>query len=222
MIKEKVLVALISLLTTFVSIACFSPYKPQDFPGLPDGGNQPAEEVDDLFLYNEETGITIFHTNDIRYSTPYGYTLWRLNDTESPGDFTSRTATLSKPLGDTAAGYGLIFCYSTVEGIGNVFLTVMINNNRQYAIGRVVNGVYESIEWWAFSEALNGGKGVPNTIRIQYSNDTELFTLFLNGSSVRTFADTKHRLTAGKNGYVVVISPLDKFPATSVRVLFEE
>jgi hypothetical protein len=102
-------------------------------------------------------------------------------------------------------------------------LTVMLNNNRQYAVGKVVAGKYESLQWWTVSSFINAGSGPVNTINVSYDTVLERFTLKINGGSALIFTDDEEpKHSGGDNGYIAVISPLDRFDqGEAVDVYFQ-
>jgi hypothetical protein len=174
-----------------------------------------------------ESGLTVtrMRTNDTENWTRQGYTLWTAWGADNLAPFTDRTVEVSKPKGYSGAGYGVVICQGTriVEGKTTItMLTVMINNNGQYALGKVIGGGYEDILWWTGSPYINSiGAGSPTTIRVSY--DGVKFWLYFNNMFVRNFADNIEPVhSGGRNGYIVVIAPADKFPEEEVEVYFKE
>lgn len=184
------------------------------------------ELVSDLF---DETidGLmttTSLTMNDEKYWSINGYTLWTVWGTEVPSDtFTERTATMHKSDGNKDAGYGLVLCQGQRGTYGNTMLTLMINVEGYYTIGKVVDAKYEPLFDWEKCEYINQGFGVDNTIRVVYDSGSRLFSLYINGFFIQTFKDEDAPVhSGGKNGYLVVISPQDTFPAEYVDVEFKE
>jgi hypothetical protein len=220
---------LIVVLMTGVLMGCMGSYTPENANGKdPDGG---MELVNDLF---EETGMTAegetvtrLHTNDVRYWSERGYTLWTVWGEEEPEDgFVDRTVGLSKGKGYAGAGYGLVICQgerAAGEDGENALtmLTVMINNEGEYTIGKVVGGRYESLVQWTRNEALWQGAGTENEVTVRAEGD--MFKVEINGDEVTSFADDKEpKHYGGRNGYIVVIAPMDRFPGEEVDVRFRE
>lgn len=197
----------------------FVPLKPE-IPGT-------VEEASDLFVEDTVSGNVNFSTNDSRYWTPSGYTLWCANEGEEDTPFVSRTVRISKPSGDRAAGYGIVFCHALREDFGQTMLVCLINRQGQYLLGEACDAVFtpfrddEGIAWHS-SSYLNGN-GSENVISLSYDSDTMNFTLTFNEHVECAFNDTVPPVhTAGRNGYLVVISPQDDFPEESVTVVFHE
>jgi len=170
--------------------------------------------------------VTRFKTNDARYWSQLGYTLWTAWGIDNFVDFSERTVEVSKPKGYSGAGYGMVICQGTREVNGKAvqtMLTVMINNNGQYAIGKAIGGRYEDILWWTASPYINNiGAGSPTTIRV-VGHGAGLFSLYINGNYIRDFIDTTEPIhSGGRNGYIVVIAPADIFPQGEVDVYFSE
>jgi hypothetical protein len=194
--------------------------------GNPDSGIEDTtiEEVSDLFQEDPpDSGIFVFQTNSSSYWGPYGYTLWSRDGGESQNPLSQYEVTVSKISGNDTAGYGIVFCnyVSADPDVGQTMLTVMINNSKEYIIGEVIGANFEVIEPWTFTECLLEGYNQTNTIKVSYNNGSGIMTLYLNGTEVSTFRDEEAPFhTGGHNGFIVVISPLDNFPANPVHIIF--
>ena len=209
-----------------IIVSCLSPYNGgEKEDGLPVSGAPIV--ISDLFKSpeNGQPGDTRFYTNDPIYRRSSGYTLWAYNSDTI--DFQERTVSLRKTIGSSIAGYGVIIC-SDLRKIDDrseiVFLTVMLNNNRQYAVGKVIGASYEPLVYWTNSSNIIQGYGIWNTIRIvKDSENPNKYDLYINGKFERFFVDAEQPLTGGtgRNGYVVVIAP-DDLNQNAVEVWFEE
>lgn len=174
---------------------------------------------------DEVTTRTTFSTNDRRFWTLEGMTVWTVwGDSQTP--FISRTVQMSKPNGFYSGGYGLALCQGEHEINGvyvPVMLVVMINNNGQYIIGKTVGGVFNDFGWWQSTPHLNSGSGVPNEVTVSFNEYEEEFILTINGHEVERFVDSDEPvLRVGRNGYIVVVTPFDNFPHSWVTVNFWE
>jgi hypothetical protein len=131
---------------------------------------------------------------------------------------------MSKPQGAASAGYGLVLCQGTREVNGQevpTMLTVMINNEGEYTVGKVIGGRYETLVWWTATTRLNSGLGAPNELETR-PGDAGI-KLIINGTEETEIVDAIEPIhQGGKNGYIVVIAPMDKFPSESVDVVFIE
>lgn len=190
----------------------------------------PIKQVDDLFVVADVDGDGVddgyrLTTNDAAFWGPYGYTLWALKGAEQ-APFTSREVELCKTSGDDSAGYGMVICHyeDADPGIGETMLVVMINMNRQYIVGEVIGAEFRQVVAWTSSEALLAGKGQTNKVRVDYDGVLKEYTLWLNGAEAKKFRDDEAPVhgMGGDNGYIVVISPLDEFPAVPVQVMFRD
>jgi hypothetical protein len=209
-----------------VLTGCLSPYDGNDNEsGLPDTAT-PVEAVS--LLFNEEQKdsqkVTRFYTNDAKYRRPSGYTLWTSGEGGEETPFVSKMVTVRKTSGSSIAGYGMVLCEAPrfVNGVvGRVFLTVMINNNGQYAVGKVTGAVYEPLEWWTPTDKLRKGI-VDNDIRVDFVYPNS-YDLYFNGVKEASFIDANPPACEGKgrSGYIVVIAPGDLNHA-AVEVLFAE
>ena len=184
--------------------------------------------VKDLFVeaIDGETGetVTSFRMNDAKYWSESGYTLWTVWDGDpDSAEFSQRSVRLCKSDGDRSAGYGIVICQGDVDGIGKCMLTVLINTEGYYAIGKAINAKYEAIHSWERCTLLETGYGAGNTVLVTYDKNTKEFSLFFNGGFVRHFRDDDEPvLTGGNNGYIVVVSPQDDFPDEYIDLKFFE
>jgi hypothetical protein len=192
--------------------------------GAGNGGGGPGGDVaqrSDLFV--PQNGGYLFSTYDSAFWSPRGFTLWALPLAGQPS-FLQRKVSLLKSSGNAYAGYGLVFCqYDTGDpAIGESMLVVMINAQRQYSVGEANGSVYTpyTASTWMPSSNLAMGYGMTNTVQVK-RDEGGLFTLSLNGEVTMTFRDGRTPLhSGGGDGYLVVISPQDSFPATPVTVTF--
>jgi hypothetical protein len=174
----------------------------------------------ELFEPQTEPGTFLFVTNDPALWGPYGSTLWALTGTgQQP--FTARELELAKISGNESAGFGAVFCHYTDPERGETMIAVMINTKRQFLVGEITAASFETILPWGESPALLSGYNAANRLRLE--SDGSSFSLLLNGQPAASFADEEAPFHAGgADGLIVVISPLDRFPATPVHVLFRE
>ena len=215
------------LLLLFVFSSCFlTPYEPET-DGLPDDEGE-ITLVYDLFVDTGNPDLkgrreTNFLLNDNFYWGEHGYTLWAVESGVGENIFSEREVALSKTSGSSVAGYGLVICQRMRTGYGQTMLTVMINTAGNYAIGKVVGGNYIGLKNWTNTVHLRAGYGRPNELKIMYDKDEKEFTLIINENEVEKFKDeTAPVHEGGRNGYIVVISPQDKFPQNPVEVTFWE
>ena len=206
-------------------MSCLTPYEPQLDKGLP-GDGDPITLVAELFAktgYSDGKKVTTFLLNNNKYWSEHGYTLWAVDPGNAEEIFTAREVGLIKTSGNNLAGYGLVICQGLREGYGRTMLTIMINTEQNYAIGKVIGANYQSIRPWVPTSYLWRGYGVKNQLKITYDAGSKEFTLIVNGHEVEKFKDdTPPSHEGGVNGYIVVISPQDRFPAVPVEVKFLE
>jgi len=217
------LVSAVIVLTT-----CVSPYTGETviINGIPGEEGTPLVIASDLFT-PVEIGIyrTRFLAYDPKYRTPTGYTLWSYCSENEI--FQERTVIVRKPSGNLIAGYGLIICAAprTVKGrTETIFLTIMINNNQQYTVGKVTGASYVPLVNWTTGGGLRKGVGMENTIRVEKDEtNPNKYHLFFNGVFEVLFVDEEepHCEGTGRNGYLVVITP-DDLDNKSVEVWFSE
>ena len=223
---------LVSIMLLIILTACGLSYNiAGEEEGLPDDKGS-FENISELFMDSaphEHTGaiITRFRTNDKRYWTQNGYTVWTLWNTPA-AHFDSQEIRVWKPSGNRLAGYGLVLCYSMhdINGVPTpMMLTVMINNNGQYALGKVTAGKYEDLQWWKSHPAIRINAGVVNKIKVNYNKGSSppSYTLWINENpSPIVFLDSEPPyLSYGRSGYIAVISSQDNFPRAEVDVFFE-
>lgn len=181
----------------------------------------PIQQVDELFIYNGVNTTTIT-TNNGAYWSPYGYTLWSLNKKFQHEDFIECTVSLIKHSGDSVAGYGIVVCHAYREDYGYTMVTVMINTQGRYTVGKVIGANYESVIGWKNCNHLRKGKGVENKIFLSYDKEQKKYTLFINDLEIESFTINDPAHESGRSGYIVVISPQDDFPFVPVSVSFKE
>jgi hypothetical protein len=204
--------------------ACASPYSSDNKRTPP---KPPVERVDELFVPSEtEDGNTqtVFHTNDERYWSAEGKTIWTVWGDTAP--FTSRTVTMGKVHGYSGGGYGLVLCQGEREVNGTplpTMLVVMINNEGQYIVGKAIGGTFEDFDWWKETPHLRRGAGVTNEVSVNYDAGTGEYSLEINGYFIERFRDDEEPVhQEGKSGYIVVITPFDRFPGEDVDVYYME
>ncbi len=213
--------AALALIAALIALAgC--PISPRTDEG-PVPSNGAVEQHSELFVAEDGSPETIrFETNDARYWGPYGYTLWTLRPA-SQSPFASREVTAAKESGDASAGFGVVFCaYDSGDPlIGETMLVVMINTQREYIVGEVSGGSFRELVPWTACASLKLGYGQENTIAL--SAESGEIALSLNGAEAARFRDEEPPLhEGGADGYLVVISPLDRFPDVPVSVVFRE
>jgi hypothetical protein len=83
--------------------------------------------------------------------------------------------------------------------------------------------VYEDIGWWKTSAYLNRGMGAENEVGVSYEEESGEYKIEINGKEAERFMDEGEPvLKGGRNGYIAVITPYDKFPESGIDVYFEE
>ena len=177
----------------------------------------PIEENSSLFVEEIDTGIISFETNDTKYTGEYGYTLWSQDDLV-PDPFTHLNVTLKKISGNDAAGYGVVF-----GSHDDTMLVVLIDTQKEFIIGELTGNLFTELQPWTNSSNLIPGNNQENIIDISYNSGTGDYSLSFNGQTPVTFRDDEEPFhTFGKDGYIVVISPLDNFPNIPVSTTFKK
>ena len=216
---------LIGKAALFISLCFFTGCMPPGTEPPSEEPPPPIQQVDDLFtaVPVEDGGGYRLTTNDSAFWGPYGYTLWALKGAEQT-PFTTREAALCKTSGDDSAGFGIVICHyeDADPGIGETMLVVMINTKQQYIVGEVIGAEFTPIVPWTYSDRLLANKGQTNVVLVDYDDAIEEYILRLNGTEVKRFRDDEapYHNAGGGDGYIVVISPLDEFPAVPVQVTF--
>lgn len=180
---------------------------------------QEETEIEENTLLFEDTGSEfVFESNDTKYITQNGYTIWCIKGTDPV--FSSRSLTAYKESGTGEAGYGMVFLHQKIDE-KDFLLTVMINTKGQYIIGKVNDGDFSVISDWKNCTYLNKGYGVNNKIEITYSE--EKFILKINDKRITDFTvSEKISLNNTGYGYVTVISGTERFPENSVKIVFNK
>ncbi|MCK5197332.1 MAG: hypothetical protein KAR21_03220, partial [Spirochaetales bacterium] len=133
LIKASLLAGLFFFLT-----GCPNTPEPSVVKDPPD--SSVIEENSELFV--EDTGVISFTTNDTKYSSEYGYTLWTQED-EVQNPFTHLNVTLKKISGNDVAGYGVIF-----GSYDNTMLIVLINTKKEFVIGELTGNLFTVLQPW--------------------------------------------------------------------------
>jgi len=175
------------------------------------------EANSELFILDAGTGIISFTTNDTKYSGEHGYTLWT-EETAVQDPFVHLNVSLNKTGGNEAAGYGVVF-----GSHDSTMLVVLINAYQEFIIGELTGNLFTELQVWEKDESLKSGYNKLNIIDISYNPGTKDFSLSFNGGEITVFRDDDEPFhLIGKNGYMVVISPLDNFPETAVSITFKK
>lgn len=180
------------------------------------------KEESALFESNDECKKFTFKTNDTKYLHQNGYTLWTVPNTNANDEFESITIEAMKESGTTEAGFGIVFCAQEIDSTP-FMLTVLINANGFYTIGKVLNGTLTHINnGWENSNYINRGTGFKNLICISYESKNKNFILKLNDYEITTFTVAeKITFKNSRSGFAVVIAHNENFPSNPVSVTFE-
>lgn len=175
-------------------------------------------EATELFSGNGEEFI--FETNETKYLSDYGYTLWTLTECNESESFNAIDVDVYKSSGNPGAGFGVVFCNQEIEG-KNYMLVVLINTKGQYLIGKVIDGNFQSFSQWKSSPYIRRGYGVVNNIKINYEDAS--FILRINGYEITKIKDSDHVVIKGsKSGYVAIIDRGESFPQVQVKIVYKK
>jgi hypothetical protein len=186
------------------------------------GGALPGEpeERSELFAA-DASGRIIFYTNETKYMN-HDYTFWK-RLAAGAGSFGGMTMSLIKESGNQAGGYGFYFQGGVVAGHGECMLTVLLQKDGNYTIGKVVDGVYQTLKWWRSSPYLRAGYGVSNTVGVRWDGAANEYALEINGIEVDRFSDGAAPVCAGGGrGVIAVVASGEKFPQAPVKVWYME
>lgn len=204
----------------FLMMMVFVSCKLSPFGSVPDfEENEPDFEIEeDSALFEAIEEKVVFESNETKYLRENGTTIWCVKKENESPDFEEIKTTLSKQSGKAEAGYGIIFLQQEYEN-KDFLITLMINTKGEFILGKVVDGSFIAIKNWQPCSYLNKGYGVKNTIQISESEN--LFAVIINGYNVADFTiSEKIKYQGSKSGYVVVISGNERFPDSSVKVMF--
>lgn len=214
----KLLMGLVLL--TIMTSCELAPFEEGQNPVNPEQTN--VQEESTMFEEYEQNKTFIFETNDTKYLTPNGYTLWTVPQINTSENFNAISVKVTKESGRTEAGFGLVFCEQNIDE-KSFMLAVMINTNGLYSIGKIYDGVFSHINnGWLKSDHIYSGLGVPNDISITFNNTNKNFTLTINNYEITSFTvNEKITFKNSRSGYVVVIANNESFPSKPVRVTYE-
>lgn len=218
----KYMKLLMGLVLLIIMTSCeLAPFEEGQNPVNPEQTN--VQEESTMFEEYEQNKMFIFETNDTKYLTPNGYTLWTVPQINTSENFNTISVKVTKESGRTEAGFGLVFCEQNIDE-KPFMLAVMINTNGLYSIGKIYDGVFSHINnGWLKSNHIYSGLGVPNDISITFNNTNKNFTLSINNYEITSFTvNEKITFKNSRSGYVVVIANNESFPSKPVRVTYED
>lgn len=217
--KYRKSIGMLNILLIFMSCDLASFY--EDFEGSEPEKTTVSEESS-LFTTDNETEVYTFETNDRKYLSEKGYTLWNISDSNVGKDFMPLSLTVCKESGRSEAGFGAVFCVQEIAG-KSFMLAILINVNGFYTVGKITEGNFSHITGWENSDYINKGFGIKNLISVSYDSESKDFMLRINGYTVTTFAVSEDIVFKdSKTGYVVVIANNEAFPNNPVKVTFEK
>lgn len=213
---------LVIILLMEIFLGCQLPYnnKEVDNDNIVNISNSQIEENNDLFDIQENGGY-VFNTNLPNYITNNGYTIWCRKNINESVDFEIVEVQVCKNSGSANTGYGIVFCCQEIDG-KDYMLTVLIDTQSNYIIGKVINGEFITISKWTNNKSIKSGYGIYNTIKVDYNNVDKVFNLSVNNTTITSFSVTENlTFKNSKWGYVAVISNVEKFPSESVEVIYK-
>ncbi len=193
---------------------------------------------DPIFWKPDNSGDIRFYINDPSVLNPIkGATGWK------PGEYTEETMTyvevdVSKYSGHQSMGYGIIFCIQddtnpldNTNDEGYNFLTVMINAEGKYCIGKVtdessdLDPEFEYLVNWQENEALQTGYEKFNKIKITYIGENN-FEIIFNDTEEEKISFEYDQVSPfeiiGRYGYIVTLAANEYFPDIPVDVRFSQ
>lgn len=181
-----------------------------------------VREESSLFKCNDSGTKYIFETNDTKYLHEKGYTLWTISNINSSNEFESLSVEVTKESGKGDAGFGIVFCEQNINK-KKYMLSVLINANGFYTIGKVVDGVFTHINGgWKNSNYINRGLGYKNNINVTYDNINRNFVLSINDYIITDFTVSEEiKFKNSRSGFAAVISNNESLPNIPVKVMFE-
>lgn len=181
------------------------------------------EEENSMYTDETDTGIYVFETNDTRYLNRNGYTVWTTKNINEADSFEPITVSVMKQSGRSEAGFGIVFCSQEIDD-KPFLITVLINTNGLYRVGKVVDGVFSHLnKGWQSSYNINKGYGIRNVITVSYDDDKKYFQLTINGFETTAFTVSENfTFKDSRSGFVTVIANNEDFPRKPVKVTFEK
>ena len=187
---------------------------------FPDDPGDFIEEKSDLFV-NDGTGRLLFFLNDQQYANK-GYTFWRYLESNWEAE-QGMSMELVKESGNYLGGYGFFFAGGQIDGYGECMLILLIQKDGNFAVGKAVDGRYESIAGWKGNDYLRKGYGVKNTVGVRQNIDNNEYIVSINGLDAYRFIDEDEPVCAGnRTGAAAVVTSAEEFPQTAVKVWYRE
>ena len=170
--------------------------------------------VESIFWEVDSNGFIQFCTNDPEYYNYYFY-VWYEESYQTILDEVE--IEVKKVSGYEWGGYGMVFCLQDE----NSFYVLLIDNTGYYAIYEKNYGSWiEHIEW-TYSNKLHKGYDKINTLKVDYNDFQNFFTISFNGSYVNSFSDYSYN--GGYSGCFVEIwgEEEESFPNNPVDIRFK-
>ena len=215
---EKIIICLASL--SVLTSCDLTPFEEENNTVKPE--QTTVQETSSLFVQDQNSKVFTFDTNDTKYLGASGYTLWTVPNINTSESFSPIIVESVKESGRTEAGFGLVFCEQKIED-KSFMLTILINANGYYTVGKVFDGVFSHInDGWKNSNYINKGYGIKNTIAVSYDESSKNFLLTINGYEITSFTVSEQiSFKNSRYGFAVVIANNENFPSKPVRVTFE-
>ena len=181
-----------------------------------------VSEESSLFKAEGENKKFTFETNDTKYLSENGFTLWTVPNVNASDDFSTVLVEAVKESGTAEAGFGVVFCERQVNG-KPFMMAALINANGFYTVGKIVDGVFSHVNGgWKSFNLINRGMGVKNQIEVSFDSNSRNFVLKLNGGVATEFtAQEEIAFKGSRSGFAVVVANNEKLPSNSVKVTFE-
>lgn len=217
--KFEKLLAGLSVMAVLASCE-LSQFEEDSNPVMPEQTN--VQEESSLFKPDGQNNLFTFETNDTKYLTANGWTIWSVPNVNGEERFVPLTVEAVKESGRAEAGFGIVFCAQEIEG-RPFMLSVLINANGYYTAGKVSDGVFSHINGgWKSPGCINRGHGIKNTISVSYDTAGNNFLLKINGYEITEFAAPKEiAFKNSRSGFAVVIAGNENFPDNPVKITFE-
>jgi hypothetical protein len=189
------------------------PKEPEDPKDTEDPKDNVIEERSEYFV-SDGSGSYVFFVNEKHYQG-VGYTFFKYLDRDWDAD-TGLTFDLVKESGHYLGGYGFFFA-----GDRESMLVILIQRDGNYAVGKVVKGNYYEITGWTSSIYLRKGYGVKNSVGVHLDSESFRYIITINGAEESRFTDDELPICTGsESGMAAVVTAMEQFPGTPVKVIY--
>lgn len=128
----------------------------------------------------------------------------------------SQSLEIIKTKGSLTSGYGIVFGLKDDKN----FYSLLINSNGQFTVKKTIKGKSSILVDWTKSSNLKKGLGSANKLGFTYSENTKMFSIYINGKKQSTFVD--YTFLTGKRGVIVEVGENESTDNLPVEITYKK